>query len=216
MYSEGLYEKVITKELKEYLAQRQGSHTSAPLTEEEADFILSKHLSEVTKLALKQIEEDRSIKKEEKLKKQITLVNDIINQIQVDRGGAFQGECVEEQAEMLYGIDCPKEMVRPNTPLSQTTLFTNAQNEPNLYHELGLEILSSDRVDLLVSFIKWSGLRCIKEALETYTKDRPLRVITTSYMGASDYHAIEFLASLPHTQVFQRLILAPLTYLGRL
>ena len=67
--------------------------------------------------------------------------------------------------------------------------------------ELGLEMLSSDRVDLLVSFIKWSGLRCIKEALETYTKDRLLRVITTSYIGTSDYHAIEFLASLPNTQV---------------
>ncbi|MGL4346218.1 MAG: DEAD/DEAH box helicase family protein, partial [Cellulosilyticaceae bacterium] len=201
MYKEGLYEKVITKALSRYLAESDHLVIREPLEQGEADHVLSRHLTEVIQLALKQIEEDKRIKEEDKLTRQVGLVNQVIEQLSVSRGEAFEEEQVEDEAEMLYGIDRPDQTLRPMTPLSQTMLFTNAKNEPNLFGELRLEMLSCERVDLLVSFIKWSGLRCLKEALETFTKDHQLRVITTSYMGASDYHAIEFLASLPNTEV---------------
>ena len=191
----GLYEKVVTNEIEEQLKELDNTIEVAPVEESEADVVLTAHLTEVTQLALKQIEEDRNIKKEEKLARQVKLVNKMIGLIEEDRGEVFQRENVVDKARMLYAIDGPEKEQRPVTPLSQTMLFTNAKNEPNLYDELRLEMLSSDRVDLLVSFIKWSGIRCLKEALETFTKDRKLRVITTSYMGASDYHAIEFLSN---------------------
>lgn len=199
MYKEGLYEKIITKELNQYLNQGKEDAISEPLNDEESDLILSRHLAEVIQHALKQIKEDGTIQKEEKLARQVALVNHLIEQL----GGEeeLEGEQVQEEAKMLYAINRSDKYPRPTTPLSQTMLFTNAKNEPNLLSELQLEILSSERIDLLVSFIKWSGLRCLKEALEEFTKSRPLRVITTSYMGASDYRAIEFLASLPNTEV---------------
>lgn len=168
MYREGIYEKVITKELKEYLdgLNQEIVTDIRSLEQAESDIVLSRHLGEVLKLALKQIEEERGLGEGEKLKKQVELVNSLIEQIKVDRGNGFGEEFVWEEAKMLYGINNKREDVRPTTPLSQTTLFTNAHNEPNLYHELRLEILSSNRIDLLVSFIKWSGLRCLKDALE--------------------------------------------------
>ncbi|WP_319559690.1 phospholipase D-like domain-containing protein [Marispirochaeta sp.] len=68
--------------------------------------------------------------------------------------------------------------------------------------ELKREILSSDGRCRLVSFIKWTGIRIftdvLKAAVDNGTK---LRVITTSYMGATDQKAVDFLASLPNTKV---------------
>ena len=64
------------------------------------------------------------------------------------------------------------------------------------------EILSADRVDLLVSFIKFKGIIILERELKEFTKrGGKLRVITTTYMGASDYKAIQLLSKLENTEV---------------
>lgn len=61
---------------------------------------------------------------------------------------------------------------------------------------------SADTVDILISFIKWSGLRLLMPAFEDLaTRNAPVRVITTSYMGASDSPAVEWLAKMPNIEV---------------
>jgi HKD family nuclease len=61
---------------------------------------------------------------------------------------------------------------------------------------------SADTMDMLISFIKWSGLRLIMAAFEEMTRrGAKVRIITTSYMGASDAEAIEWLARLPNASV---------------
>ncbi len=58
---------------------------------------------------------------------------------------------------------------------------------------------SAGGVDILVSFIKWTGLRLLMPAFEDLrVRNVPVRVITTSYMGASDATAIEWPARLPN------------------
>ncbi len=91
---------------------------------------------------------------------------------------------------------------RPRTPIATSSLFTGSPSEPQLVHELLEEIRSADSVDILVSFIKWSGLRLLMPGFEDL-RDRevPVRLITTSYMGASDAPAVEWLAAMPNVEV---------------
>ncbi|MEX0887109.1 MAG: DEAD/DEAH box helicase family protein [Phycisphaeraceae bacterium] len=95
---------------------------------------------------------------------------------------------------------------RPDTPLSRSALLTGTRLDPALAVQLKKEVASADRVDILCSFIKWSGLRLILDALRELC-DQPgddgprLRIITTSYMGATDPKAIDALLELPRTQV---------------
>lgn len=89
---------------------------------------------------------------------------------------------------------------RPRTSIATSTLFTGYTG-PTLESELSREIRTADEIDFLISFIKYSGLRLIYDDLAEFTKKGRLRVITTSYMGASDYKAILELSKLPNTEV---------------
>lgn len=84
------------------------------------------------------------------------------------------------------------ESVRPKTPLSDAALLTNSVGEPNLAAELRAEIDTSDEVDLLCAFVKWHGLRLLEDELGRLRRRRaPLRVITTTYMGATERAALD-------------------------
>ncbi|MEX7468579.1 DUF3427 domain-containing protein [Mycobacterium adipatum] len=91
-------------------------------------------------------------------------------------------------ADVLGSVRPP----RPATPLSDAALMTNARNEPTLAAELRAELSSADRVDLLCAFVKWHGLRLLeRELTELRERSVPLRVITTTYIGATDARALD-------------------------
>lgn len=91
---------------------------------------------------------------------------------------------------------------RPHTSMAESSLFTGSPNEPQLVHELHQEMCSADGVDILISFIKWSGLRLLRDAfMDLRDRNIPVRLITTSYMGVSDAPAVQWLASLPNVTV---------------
>uniref|UniRef100_UPI001FC9386A DUF3427 domain-containing protein n=1 Tax=Streptomyces carpinensis TaxID=66369 RepID=UPI001FC9386A len=82
--------------------------------------------------------------------------------------------------------------IRPLTPLSETSLLTNSPEDLSLGAELRAELATADRIDLLCAFVKWYGIRVLEDALRA-AKERgvPIRVITTTYMGATDRDALD-------------------------
>lgn len=97
--------------------------------------------------------------------------------------------------------------IRPDTPLYASSLLTGSSRTPALITQIQKELATCDRADWLVSFIKMSGIGPLRETLEQFTQTPSpdgsprLRVATTSYMGATDAAAVDFLRQLPNTEV---------------
>jgi superfamily II DNA or RNA helicase/HKD family nuclease len=87
--------------------------------------------------------------------------------------------------------------VRPETPFASGALLTNGRGQPRIGTEVSREMVSADQVDLLCAFIKWHGVRLIKDSVrQLIERGGRLRVITTTYMGATDQRALDLLHEL--------------------
>lgn len=201
----GLYEQVISKSIAEAVAKIGGLAETGKIDGAEGPGVLARYAGEVLERALVSLTEGRG-----DMQSQVRLVNRIVELIAKEAGDdeAFRGAPVDGRAEQLLAVlqeaDAARGLprpLRPETSIARSSLFTGAVHEPSLVTELKREILSCDRVDMLVSFIKWSGLRLIIDELREFTKRGALRVITTSYMGATDVKAVEELERLPNTKV---------------
>lgn len=209
MLIDGLYEQVINNKLDTELGECSDKlSTTASIDKAEASKVLSKYLTEVVEKGL-----DNIIDNGGDISSQVELVNKLVSIIKDEtKESDFSEMSVAERAEQLLSLFDKKNsllalnenanIVRPETSIAQSSLFTGAIHEPQMYTELKKEIVSCNRIDMLVSFIKWSGLRLIMDELTTFTKNGgELRIITTSYMGATDVKAIEELRKLPNTQI---------------
>lgn len=204
----GLYEQVINNDLSVAIADKPDLQPFIrTIDRAEAPKILSSYLAGVLE---KELSSDVL---DEDINGQVKLVNAIIDVIGQATGEAKIGYLIkDERAEQLlalidkrntiYSIDEKAGVTRPETSIAKSSLFTGAVHEPSMVTELKREIASSDRIDMLVSFIKWSGLRLLMDELIEFThRGGQLRVITTSYMGATDIKAIEWLSKLANTEI---------------
>ena len=210
MLHPGLYEQVINQQLNSELQEiPEARKAVAPIDKAEASKVLAQYLTEVVQKGM-----DNLVDNGGDLAAQVALTNKIVELVQdTTQEDAFADLDVDSRAEQLLALlqaDDPRlavgktaaDLNRPETSIAQSSLFTGAIHEPQMYTELKKEIASADRIDMLVSFIKWSGLRLIMDELKEFTQNGgELRIITTSYMGATDVKAIEELRSLPNTLI---------------
>ena len=210
MLHPGLYEQVINNALNRELSEvPEARKSTAPIDTAEASKVLAQYLTEVVQKGLDNVQDNGG-----GIEAQIALANQIVSTIQTTtKEPDFAALGVDQRAEQLLALlrendprlatgKAAKDIERPETPLAQSSLFTGAIHEPQMYTELKKEIVSADHIDMLVSFIKWSGLRLLMDELRQFTQNGgELRIITTSYMGATDVKAIEELRQLPNTKI---------------
>ncbi|MFD4621683.1 DUF3427 domain-containing protein [Streptomyces sp. NPDC058475] len=163
----------------------------ADVSEESSPHVLARHLSQAIGRRLAQVPHDQ----------RVAVANQIIESLAdaADAPGLSTSDAIdliadgprqllavaEQEAPGVYAV-------RPLTPLSETALITNSPEDPSLGSELRAELATADRIDLLCAFVKWYGLRVLEDSLRA-AKERgvPIRVITTTYIGATDRHALD-------------------------
>ncbi|WP_221390353.1 DUF3427 domain-containing protein [Dyadobacter sp. NIV53] len=208
---QGLYEQLITKLISsklESIDKQQFFIKETIVEKSEVAKVLSQYVGGVINIAL------RSIDGEGAVERQIELANKIIRLLREELSNTeFEDNLIEVNGRILNAVfskidasfsDFDKHLkeITPYTCLGQSELFTGSNVGVSMESELRKEILSADKIYFLVSFIKWTGIIIFKKELEEFTRrGNQLRVITTSYMGAIDLKAVEFLAGLPNTQV---------------
>ena len=112
-------------------------------------------------------------------------------------------ETPADPAQVLHAIQqrnpdgSPRPIEQPITPLLDTTLLTNAPGEPGLWSQLRSEIDSADAIDVVMAFIRRSGIAPLLENLRRHCEEgKALRVLTTTYTGSTEGRALDQLVDL--------------------
>lgn len=188
----GVYERLVTQDLHDQIQGLEATGWKAidvEVSEESTPHVLARHIGEAVARRLAQLPH----------KKQVAVANQLMRSLAasapdpdvdavdstITDGPRQLLALAEQEAPGVYAI-------RPLTPLSETALITNAPDDPNLGAELRAELATADRIDLLCAFVKWHGIRVLEDALRA-AKERGvrIRVITTTYIGATDRYALD-------------------------
>ncbi|WP_199832282.1 phospholipase D-like domain-containing protein, partial [Streptomyces pactum] len=188
----GVYEQLITDRVHGELEQLEAAGwkaVDAEVSAESSPHVLARHIGDMVARRLTQLPADR----------RVPFANRILESL---AAGACDQAADEPVSSIVEG---PRQLlalaereapgayaIRPLTPLSETSLLTNSPEDLSLGSELRAELATADRIDLLCAFVKWYGIRVLEDSLRA-AKERgvPIRVITTTYMGATDRHALD-------------------------
>jgi superfamily II DNA or RNA helicase/HKD family nuclease len=197
----GLYEELVTRELAEALHKLEASELEVErgtVDPAEAHEVVARHLHRVLLSVLRSLPGESS----ERVSRQVELANRVLGLLQ-ELAHDDGADALIEPAEELLAIAQAqvvaesKGVPRPGIPLSTSALLVNAPGEHRIGHELAQELASADAVDLLCSFVKWSGFRLLEAPLRDLAeRGKALRVLTTAYMGVTEGRALDELARL--------------------
>ncbi len=215
----GIYEQIINQLFEEKISsidQKRFYIGERVIKKNEVAKLLSMYLTSIFEQVLSDMvdtndeSEEEDEQKDSSVKKGLELANSIIRKL-VNEFHLDSGNLVSAQAKILTAVidktqsDYPDlakrlEEMMPMKGLVNGALFTGKGMK--MYTELQKEIASANEIRLMVSFIKKRGLALILPQLKEFTnRGGLLKVITTTYMQATDYEAVIQLASLKNTEI---------------
>jgi superfamily II DNA or RNA helicase/HKD family nuclease len=213
--TDGLYDLLLTEGLVRSLAAFDPSSADVQLLKGGA----AEFLADVITRQLGAILDDVAGDDSEKAKRQLELVNELLvtlrQRLAASAGagaGAHFGEVIDLVASPLRILRSVQRgrpfPLSPEIGLAAPWLFTAGKGSPSLLQEIRRELASSDQVDILVSFITVSGVRKLQDVFQQITamgaqgqSATRLRILTTTYTGATEARALDELARLPGCEV---------------
>jgi superfamily II DNA or RNA helicase/HKD family nuclease len=208
----GVYERLITAGLEDQLRALAADLVDRDrLDPADADVVLARHLGVLARRALRSLPERSKDDDRDLVDRQVAMANLIAATIFDAAPDVASNSDLVAAGEQLRGVLArtgapgpPTGMDRPEVPLSASALLVNGRNQPRIGSEVQRELASADRVDLLCAFVKWHGLRVLEDQLAELIRRRsasgdpapPLRVITTTYIGATERRALDRLVEL--------------------
>lgn len=199
--SSGLYDELVTLALQRQLDDPELLTDRVALSPDAASEALARHVFRFAAAVLSSVKG----KDAERVARQIELTNRLLDGLAELDGVVDADDHVT--AERLLQVLRRDEVrlgagrvERPSIPLRHSDLIVNGPKDLRVGREIQRELASADQVDVLVSFVKWTGFVEIRDALRAF-HDRhggqpPLRILTTTYMGATDHEALDALQAL--------------------
>lgn len=206
---DGLYELLITHSLAAGLDTNQADVHALQSG-------ASEFLGDAIARQLTAILDDMGGDEGERSKRQLDLVNALLVTLRQRLTAEGAGEesativdLVAEPLRVLKAIHRNRQFpVPPEVSLATPWLFTAGKGSPSLLQEIRRELASADQVDILVSFITVSGVRKLQDVLQQITAlsahgrgATRIRILTTTYTGATEARALDELAHLPGCEV---------------
>ena len=196
----GLYEALVTArlerrldQLNERLATQRGALSTA-----EAPNRIALHLSRVVEQAIASLAEaKRSHRGLEVARELLKRLDELVERIDAAEDAPVEAEPVLRSILGRLPDGSTAEIETPLIPLLDTTLLTNAPGEPHVGRQLRAEIGSADRIDVLMAFVRKTGIAPLQEDLRRHCRQgRRLRVLTTTYTGSTEQKALDLLQEL--------------------
>lgn len=196
--SPGIYEQIITELLNRDLSSLpKDAIRTESIEPAEIPDRLSMVVAELVKRTLGALDDERRIQEGP------LIINHLVQTLIQDYEAVEPSDEVLDPARVLYSIGklLPDgtwgHIARPLTPVTETALLTGARGEPNLLAQLRSEIPSANSIDILVAFIRRTGIRPLLPLLrEHVASGKSIRVLTTTYTGSTERQALDLLADL--------------------
>ena len=202
MLKKGIYEKIINQDIKSQIEETESANMfclkqSVDLAE--SPQILANYLANAIRQKLEETEDQQD---------RVNMVNNILmevglmDEMKIVDTNNLLSEVMTSQQHILQTQSNTK-TIRPVSGFRVSNLFTGGNSSLSLGEEIRREIASADEICFIVSFLKVSGVRILLDDLKKFTNKEGsrLRIITTTYCGATQAKAIEQLAALPNTEI---------------
>lgn len=195
----GLYEQLVTEGLEEALSTLDHKHRPqrADLHPEEAADRIAFHLAALVRRSVAALDTRQRTEVGAKLAREVTRL------LAAESNGIDAADALSSTGDVLRAIAAlrpdgqPEEFPLPATPLLDTTLLTNAPGEPRIGYQLNSEVASADRIDVLMAFVRQTGIRPMIDLLRRHVDEgRQLRLLTTTYTNSTEIAALEALRDL--------------------
>lgn len=202
MLKKGIYEHIINKETEKQMHESEQLGLvcrKLPMDCAESSQILANYLARVICQKLEDTEEQQD---------RVTLVNRIMidaglmDEKQITEPSNLLAEVMSQEKSILLA-ESNSRTVRPVSGFRVSNLFTGGSSTLSLGEEIRREISSADELCFIVSFLRVSGVRILLDDLKRFCSRQGtrLRIITTTYCGATQAKAIEQLSGLPNTEI---------------